>query len=146
MSHFCDYDNWSEDLGVMVCRIYKALFAFTLVGFVSTLAAFVLDIYVRRQQTRRGIYRLQDLETKGRPEATRGPFTDEEHSYDQGGVAEPRESEAWDAHPRPSMGPYEESADTEKRKDGYAVPENQFEYDTGYHGADVGENRGYYGS
>ena len=28
----CDFEHWDEDVGIMVCRIYKALFAFTLVG------------------------------------------------------------------------------------------------------------------
>ena len=32
LSHMCDVENWHEDVGIMVCRIYKALFTFTLVG------------------------------------------------------------------------------------------------------------------
>lgn len=30
--HFCDKENWHEDAGIMVCRIYKALFTFSLTG------------------------------------------------------------------------------------------------------------------
>ncbi|KAK4540749.1 hypothetical protein LTR36_008964 [Oleoguttula mirabilis] len=131
LANVCDTEHWHEDVGIMVCRIYKALFTFTLVGLVSTLAALCLDIYVRRQQTRRGVYRLQDLDAK-RPEATRGPFTDE-HDYAQGGLEEPRVSEAWEA-PRPSIGPYSEQSDKQVQQQGYALPEQQFEYDTGYHG------------
>jgi len=134
LANMCDIDHWNEDVGIMVCRIYKALFTFTLVGLVSTLAALALDIYVYRQQTRRGIYRLQNLDQKSRPEATRGPFTDD-GGYGEGGpAAEPRESEAWEA-PRPSIGPYAERAgDKSIEQQGYTVPEAQFGYDTGYHG------------
>lgn len=97
---------------------------------VSTIAAFILDIYVFRQQTRRGVYRLHDLDSKQRPQATRGPFTDDVN-YGASGINEPMESEAWEA-PRVSMGPYTE--DARRQQQGYAVPDNQFEYDTGYHG------------
>jgi hypothetical protein len=103
---------------------------------VSTLAALCLDIYVVRQQNRRGVYRLHDLDAKPQPraEASRSPFTDEEHvGYGQGGLDEPRESEAWEA-PRPSMGPCSERADVHATQKGYSVPESQFGYDTSYGG------------
>ena len=153
LRNMCDVEHWREAVGIMVCRIYKALFSFTLLGMyvkvvlllpevcdanfnrLSTLSALALDIYVRRQQTRRGIYRLQDLDTKPHPEATRGPFT-EGTSYSQGGLAEPRESEAWEA-PRPSTGPYGEQSNSSSPHalhQGYSVPDNQFDYDTGYRG------------
>lgn len=32
LRHRCDVEHWREDAGVMVCRIYKALFTFTLFG------------------------------------------------------------------------------------------------------------------
>ena len=32
LANVCDIEHWNEDVGVMVCRIYKALFTFTLVG------------------------------------------------------------------------------------------------------------------
>ncbi|KAK0783893.1 hypothetical protein LTS16_002800 [Friedmanniomyces endolithicus] len=142
LANVCDKAHWHEDTGIMVCRIYKALFTFTLLGFVSTLAALGLDIYVRRQQTRRGVYRLHDLDTKARPEATRGPFTDEVEAhqngdgYAHGGLQQDdsRESLAWE-EPRPSIGPYAEQGDKPRMQaGGYAVPEAQFEYDTQYRG------------
>lgn len=98
----------------------------------STIAALVLDFYVRRQQTMRGVYRLHDIDTKSRPDASRGPFTDV-GGYGQGGLAAPRESSAWE-EPRPSMGPYSERAEPMFENKGYAVPEDQFAYDTVYHG------------
>ncbi|KAK5680092.1 hypothetical protein LTS10_008042 [Elasticomyces elasticus] len=137
LANVCDKAHWHEDTGIMVCRIYKTLFTFTLLGLVSTLAALGLDIYVRRQQTRRGVYQLHDLDTKARPEATRGPFTDEaatHGSYEHSGLREePRESLAWE-EPRPSMGPYSEMGDKRGQAGGYAVPEAQFDYNTQYQG------------
>jgi hypothetical protein len=32
LSHVCNRANWTEETGIMVCRIYKALFAFALLG------------------------------------------------------------------------------------------------------------------
>ena len=32
LTHACNYDKWNEDTGIMVCRIYKALFAFSMLG------------------------------------------------------------------------------------------------------------------
>lgn len=102
----------------------------------STLAALGLDVYVYRLQNRRGLYKLHDLDTKPRPEATAGPFTDRDDRYASGGLEEPRESEAWE-EPRPSVGPYNEQSTVDTKKlgqQGYAIPDGQFEYDTGYHG------------
>lgn len=96
----------------------------------STVAALILDIYVRRQQTMRGVYRLHDLDTKA---PGQGGFSDGV-AYGQGGLAAPRESSAWE-EPRPSIGPYSERAEPMFENRGYAVPEDQFGgYDTGYHG------------
>lgn len=37
LRNLCDITHWNEDTGIMVCRIYKTLFAFTLTGlFVVT--------------------------------------------------------------------------------------------------------------
>ncbi len=40
----------------MVCRIYKALFTFTLLGAISAVAMVALDIKVRKRQTSLGKY------------------------------------------------------------------------------------------
>lgn len=92
----------------------------------------------------RGVYRLHDIDSKGRPAAGNGPFT--EGGYGQGGLGAPRESSAWE-EPRPSMGPYSERGAAEPmfENKGYAVPEDQFAYDTGYHGHG-GPNARPYGS
>ena len=42
------------DMGVMVCRLYKALYSFCVLGVVATIGALGLDIYVQRSSTSRG--------------------------------------------------------------------------------------------
>lgn len=32
LANMCDMEHWHEDIGIFVCRIYKALFTFTLFG------------------------------------------------------------------------------------------------------------------
>lgn len=156
LKNYCDVEHWKEDAGIMVCRIYKALFTFAFLGLyvlletllqthttswwilttiysISTIAALCLDFYVRRKNNKRGMYRLHDIDAKQQQQsgAPRGPFTDEGHGYGAGGIAEPRESEAWEA-PRPSVSPYGEQS---RQTQGYAVPEQQFlTDDTGYYG------------
>ncbi|CAK3984418.1 hypothetical protein BAUCODRAFT_63557 [Lecanosticta acicola] len=130
LANRCDLDHWDEELGITVCRTYKALFTFTLLGMVSTIAALALDIHVSRHDSRHGIYRLHDLDRKRPEEATRGAFPEQSRGYGDG----PRESEAWEA-PRPWTGPYRESADRNVQARGYAVPDDQFGHDAGYHGS-----------
>lgn len=32
LTHYCNVTNWNDQTGIMVCRIYKALFTFSLLG------------------------------------------------------------------------------------------------------------------
>lgn len=32
LTHVCNVANWNDETGIMVCRLYKALFAFTMLG------------------------------------------------------------------------------------------------------------------
>ncbi|BAE57406.1 hypothetical protein F9C07_2999 [Aspergillus flavus] len=52
----CNATYWATSTGITVCRIYKALFAFTVLGNISYIAAIALDVIVRRRQTRLGEY------------------------------------------------------------------------------------------
>ncbi|MCJ1380096.1 hypothetical protein MMC17_003199 [Xylographa soralifera] len=56
LSHKCTIENWSSELGVMVCRIYKALMSFTVIGMLTTLAALILDIHTHRATSHLGAY------------------------------------------------------------------------------------------
>lgn len=52
----CDLATWRSSTAIGVCREYKSLWTFTLVGTVSTLAALALDIWTHMKTTERGIY------------------------------------------------------------------------------------------
>lgn len=52
----CTEKYWGNSTGITVCRAYKALFAFNVLGLVSYIAAVWLDVIVRRRQTRLGAY------------------------------------------------------------------------------------------
>jgi len=90
LTHKCDIENWKEDTGVMVCRIYKALFTFVLSGLISTLLALVLDLIVRKRETSRGVYtkaidgKPADHLPLSQPRDSGGPF-DVPRSYGRGG-------------------------------------------------------------
>lgn len=112
---------------IMQCTWESSL---TRANSLSTIAALILDIYVRRQQTSRGVYRLHDME---KPRGTGSTAALASGGYGQGGLAAPRESSAWE-EPRPSIGPYSERAEPMFENKGYDVPQDQFAYDTGYHG------------
>ena len=142
LTHVCNVDNWHDDVGIMVCRIYKALFAFALLGFVSTVGALALDIIVYRRHTRLGVYNpMQDIPENKRRISTYDPRT-----------SSPFGSRALDTDGAGHHGAYSDrdyatsAADlgnhatatavkeAPQRPDGYAVPEGQFGYDTSYRG------------
>ncbi|PYH65582.1 uncharacterized protein BO88DRAFT_446038 [Aspergillus vadensis CBS 113365] len=52
----CNTTYWGTSTGISVCRIYKALFTFTIVAATSHIAAAALDVIVYRRQTRLGQY------------------------------------------------------------------------------------------
>ncbi|KAB8290192.1 hypothetical protein EYC80_011061 [Monilinia laxa] len=52
----CDLQTWRSSTGVGVCREYKSLWSFTLIGTLSTLAALGLDVWTHMQTVERGVY------------------------------------------------------------------------------------------
>ncbi|CEO60692.1 hypothetical protein PMG11_05278 [Penicillium brasilianum] len=52
----CTTTYWATSTALSVCRSYKALFTFTVVGTAAYIAAIWLDVVVRRRQTRLGAY------------------------------------------------------------------------------------------
>jgi len=77
--------------------------------------------------------RLDNLETKRRAPAVNGPYTDNDANDEQDLDSSPsRHSEAFEI-PTREYG-QQPDADVMMQGKGYAVPEGQFEYDTGYHG------------
>ncbi|KAL0256721.1 hypothetical protein SLS55_009118 [Diplodia seriata] len=121
VGHVCNKTYWNDDDGIMICRIYKALFAFSLLGLVSTLAALLLDVYVFKRSTRRGKYnQMLNLDVKrgaSAPQQSPWSINVEEPYAEQGHVEE------------------QPVRKTAKHK-GYEVPDEQYAYeDTGYYGA-----------
>lgn len=115
LSSACAPESWDSDTGTRVCRTYKALFSFALLGTVGTLGAVALDVRVLRSSTRKG--RFMSLGALGGKRGARAELDD----VDDG---------IWDMNP-PAM-----LAGRHRDADGYAVPEEQFGYaDTGYGGA-----------
>ncbi|KAH7381456.1 hypothetical protein DE146DRAFT_286708 [Phaeosphaeria sp. MPI-PUGE-AT-0046c] len=111
LSHVCNGDNWDDELGISVCRLYKALFSFSLLGLLSTMVALVLDVHVQRQAAARGRFQAVGMGE-----------VDEKSEHVVG----------HESNPNPSA-----SRQRRKNGGGYAVPDEQFAYvdDTGYHGA-----------
>ncbi|EXJ93072.1 hypothetical protein A1O3_01628 [Capronia epimyces CBS 606.96] len=56
LGHSCSRANWGSDDGMMVCRTYKALYSFSLFGWLAQIAQIVLDVRSRRTQTALGKY------------------------------------------------------------------------------------------
>lgn len=122
LTHVCNIDNWDNDLGLHVCRLYKALFSFSLLGMVATLLALVLDVHVQRQASARG--RFVQLDMLG------GDGKSSAHL----------EESAMGGHGDLEANPNPVAAGTNGRQkrggEGYALPEEQYTYDdTTYHGA-----------
>ena len=49
LSHTCITLDWGSDAGTMVCRIYKALYAFVVIGLVAQAYIVVHDLLARRR-------------------------------------------------------------------------------------------------
>lgn len=140
LTHVCNKKNWDGVVGIMVCRIYKALFAFSMFGTyvftckssclvdpadysnrLCTLLAFILDVYVWRKSIARGKYaQMRDSEKPAGISAPGQPYNAPNYSDSRSSIA----VEQYTA-------PQTERGDMS----GYQVPEEQFAYDdTSYRG------------
>ncbi|CAI7675655.1 unnamed protein product [Penicillium pancosmium] len=52
----CTTADWANSTGISVCRSYKALFSFTVIGTAAYIASIALDVIVRRRVNRLGVY------------------------------------------------------------------------------------------
>lgn len=64
--HSCSVENWGNDTGVLVCRLYKVLFTFTVTGFVSQFLSTGLDFFTRKAKNRRNAYNVMNGGEKDR--------------------------------------------------------------------------------
>ncbi|KAL1306054.1 hypothetical protein AAFC00_004180 [Neodothiora populina] len=62
LTHSCSLEHWDTGLGVTVCRIYKAVYSFSLIGFISTLAALFLDLHILNLSRQRGQHHRIDYD------------------------------------------------------------------------------------
>ncbi|KAG9187127.1 hypothetical protein G6011_04998 [Alternaria panax] len=121
LAHVCDAQNWESEVGISVCRMYKAMFSFALLGFVTTGLALGLDVRVMRGARKRGVFQQLDVLDGG----------EGKRAGDVGGE---------DVNPNSVAARETWTSGGE----GYAIPEEQFEYnDIGYQGAagQVGQSR-----
>jgi hypothetical protein len=119
LSHVCNKDSWDDELGVSICRLYKALFSFSLLGLFSTVVALILDVHVQRQAVARG--KFQQI----------GMVAGDAKSVGVIGQGDSDELDEGESNPNPT-------AKKQKRSGtGYTLPEEQFVYgeDSTYHGA-----------
>ncbi|KAL4804513.1 hypothetical protein BDV18DRAFT_143317 [Aspergillus unguis] len=52
----CNATYWATSTGIAVCHIFKALFAFTIIGAAGLIASIILDVVAYRRETRLGEY------------------------------------------------------------------------------------------
>lgn len=68
----CNATYWATSTGISVCRTFKALFAFTIIGAFGLIASIILDVIAYRRQTRLGEYDPMALEGHGLAEYKTG--------------------------------------------------------------------------
>ena len=134
LGHRCVKATWYNEDGITVCRLYKALTAFTVTGTFATILALLLDVRVERQSMARGKYNHM-LDIKG-PTHLRSssPF---------GGQSEGGEVPTINVRAPSSdaQRPYKVQRPIEARNFGYAQPEDQTSYGGGGDG-DLGYESG----
>jgi hypothetical protein len=110
-----------------VCRLYKALFSFSLLGLIATLVAVGLDVRVRRGVEGRGRFESIGLVEGGGGGKSRVLADGHLDSHIDGHMDE------HESNPNPIA-----AGRQARGGEGYALPEEQFAYgdhDTEYHGA-----------
>ena len=108
--HGCDVGNWENTTGMSVCRLYKSLFSFSFLAVLAVALGLALDISVMKRSMLRGNFMMVGKRSTRIED-------------DGGNEANPNPVEA-----RRNM-------TNSRGGDGYAVPEEQFAYDTAYEGA-----------
>ncbi|MCJ1328054.1 hypothetical protein MMC10_004729 [Thelotrema lepadinum] len=136
----CDLEHWDHSTGIMVCRIYKALESFTVIGTLSTALALALDISTLSTIHRRGAYNTMPLshttDTKHKPIITKagleGSTTDWSHDMSNENMVAYREpSLEFPEYSHEVRQPYKVSRQMEASRFGYAAPSEQTSYGGG---------------
>lgn len=66
LSQSCNIDLWQTNMGIMVCRLYKALYSFIVISLVFEGANAALDCWVFREQKSTGIYQPMESKSPGK--------------------------------------------------------------------------------
>jgi len=170
LTHTCNTENWNDTSGIMICRIYKALFTFALVGlyafsrplpFPLSIPPLPFLVLNRRKKLPSLITNPLEnsistlaaltLDVLTRRRQTRlGTYNamqdvklaanDPIDPYQQGGDMPAPGTEAFGAD---VARPYRAQQPIEAQRSGYSVPVEQGSYDTGYHSGYGGASAGH---
>ncbi|KAL9623625.1 MAG: hypothetical protein Q9160_002081 [Pyrenula sp. 1 TL-2023] len=138
LAHACNLQTWKVQAGIMICEQYKALFAFTVLGFVCAAAALFLDFRVSRSHMSRGAYgQMGGKRGSARILAARGELK-------MGGLGGPdhivveedkEPARSYEHIPAPpelySNAPFKSRSSVKAENFGYAAPVEQTTYDAG---------------
>jgi len=117
LAHVCSQGTWGDTTGIMICRVYKALFAFTAFGVASTLAALLLDSVIFRRTVSRGKY--AQMVDREKPAGIAPPYASPQYSDSRSSI---------------QLNQYTTPTTQKADQSGYEVPTEQFSYDTSYQG------------
>jgi hypothetical protein len=135
LSHSCSISNWGNDTGIMICNIYKTLFAFVVIGCASSIANIIIDVRVRREQVRQGAYEKMEARLHRAPSRAASQPEDLKFAgmQDVGDIAlEPyRQGRDPGHHNVRSRTPHQ---DYSMPQFGYTEPSEQTRYDPGSYG------------
>lgn len=64
LQHACPNIDWDNDVALIICRVYKALYSFIVIGFVAQIFIVALDVIARRRLRGRGEYNAMGYDAK----------------------------------------------------------------------------------
>jgi len=136
LGHRCIVTRWQNEAGVMVCRLYKSLTAFTVTGAFTTILALALDMRIQRNSTQLGKYnQMLDVKVPTNVRST-SPF-----GASVGNLNEQEDGVVPKIHVRsPShdlQRPYKVQRPMEAGRFGYSHPEEQTSYGGGGGSGDI---------
>jgi hypothetical protein len=134
--HACSITNWGNDTGIMICNIYKTLFAFVVIGSASCIANIIIDVKVRREQVRQGAYEKMEARLHHAPSTADSQPEDLKFAgvHDVGDIVlEPyrHQGHELEQHNVRSRTPHQEY---NIQQFGYTAPSEQTRYDPGSYG------------
>lgn len=116
----------------MVCRLYKALTAFTVTGLASTLIALGLDVRTHKQATKLGKYnQMLDIKAPNGAVRSSSPFHASGNEWDTGFGDGGMGGNGVRALSHDGARPYKVQKPIEAQQFGYAAPSEQTSYGGG---------------